>query len=76
MCLFVCLSLALLGGQDVINSNLKLIMGLVWRLILRYQISRGKISPKKLMLSWVNAVIEDYDVGNFTTDWNSGLLLQ
>lgn len=64
------------GGQDVVNGNLKLIMGLVWRAIIRYQISRGKTSPKKLMLSWINACIEDYDVNNFTTDWNNGILLQ
>ncbi|KAG8237576.1 hypothetical protein J437_LFUL003300, partial [Ladona fulva] len=50
-------------------------MGLIWSLIVRYQIGRSKFPPKKLMLAWLQAVIPERRVGNFTTDWNSGILL-
>lgn len=34
-------SLSLAGSGDIVNGNLKLILGLVWTLILHYQISMG-----------------------------------
>ena len=48
-CVFICsvwisplvLSLSLTGSGDIVGSNLKLILGLVWTLILHYQISLG-----------------------------------
>jgi filamin len=70
------------GAEDILEGNLKLILGLVWRLILRYQIARGRAPPKKLMLAWINAVLAQRsqpaaynDVKNFTTDWNDGTAL-
>ena len=63
------------GAEDVVNGNLRLIMGMVWQLILKYQISR-KVSPKKLMLSWINAVLPDMHITNFSSDWNDGVALQ
>lgn len=74
----------LLGAEDILEGNLKLILGLVWHLILRYQIARGRAPPKKLMLAWVNAVLAQRSqppllgnyVTNFTTDWNDGTALQ
>ena len=40
----------------------------------KYQIkSSGKgMSTKKAMLGWVNTVIPEYDIANFSTDWNDG----
>jgi hypothetical protein len=39
-----------------VEGNLKLVLGLVWSLIQRYQISaRAKIPPKKLMMAWIQA---------------------
>ncbi|XP_071442492.1 filamin-C isoform X2 [Hetaerina americana] len=64
-----------IGNIDIVNGNLKLILGLIWSLIVRYQIGRSKFPPKKLMLAWLQAVIPERRVSNFTTDWNSGVLL-
>lgn len=64
------------GSEDVVNGNLKLILGLVWHLILRYQIGKSKIPPKKLMLAWLRAVIPECNIGNFTSDWNDGVALR
>ena len=56
---------------------MKLILGLIWHLIMRYQIkTRGRTQPKKLMLAWINAVLPGYPVSNFTSEWNDGLALQ
>ena len=38
-CMHYCVLLA--GSGDIVNSNLKLILGLIWTLILHYQISVG-----------------------------------
>ena len=59
------------------NGNLKLILALVWHLILRYQIGKqSKVPPKKLMLAWINAVIPECGISNFSRNWNDGVALQ
>lgn len=45
------------GNVDIVNGNLKLILGLIWSLIVRYQIGRSKFPPKKLMLAWLKVCI-------------------
>lgn len=69
--MFVCF----IGNVDIVNGNLKLILGLIWSLIVRYQIGRSKFPPRKLMLAWLQAVLPECKVSNLTTDWNSGVLL-
>ncbi|XP_056004559.1 filamin-A-like isoform X4 [Ostrea edulis] len=64
-----------IGPEDIVNGNLKLILGLIWHLILRYQIGKTKFPTKKLMIAWLQAVIPECGIGNFTTDWNSGIAL-
>nr|XP_022900864.1 filamin-B [Onthophagus taurus] len=64
-----------IGNVDIVNGNLKLILGLIWSLIVRYQIGKSKFPPRKLMLAWLQAVLPECKVSNFTTDWNSGILL-
>ncbi|XP_072156699.1 filamin-B isoform X2 [Bemisia tabaci] len=64
-----------IGNVDIVNGNIKLILGLIWSLIVRYQIGRSKFPPKKLMLAWLKAVLPECKVSNFTTDWNSGIYL-
>ncbi|GFY19563.1 filamin-A [Trichonephila clavipes] len=63
------------GNTDIVEGNLKLILGLIWSLILRYQIGRTNFPPKKLMLSWLQAALPDLHISNFTSDWNSGIAL-
>uniref|UniRef100_A0A1I8H405 Calponin-homology (CH) domain-containing protein n=1 Tax=Macrostomum lignano TaxID=282301 RepID=A0A1I8H405_9PLAT len=66
-----------IGAEDIVKENVKLILGLVWHMILKYQIGKtSKIPSKKLMLYWVQAVIPSLNITNFTTDWNSGIALQ
>ena len=61
-----------LDPSDILENNLKQILSLVWQLILRYQGNQGS---QALLLSWINAVLPDKDITNFTTDWNDGLNL-
>ncbi|ESO96023.1 hypothetical protein LOTGIDRAFT_160005 [Lottia gigantea] len=65
------------GNEDVVNGNLKLILGLLWHLILRYQISssKTKVPPKKLMLAWFHSILPDFNIANFSTDWSDGIAL-
>ncbi|XP_060073080.1 filamin-C-like [Ylistrum balloti] len=64
-----------IGSDDISNGNLKLILGLIWHLILRYQIGKTKFPAKKLMLAWLRAVIPECNITNFTTCWNDGVAL-
>ncbi|XP_070173163.1 filamin-B-like isoform X5 [Littorina saxatilis] len=64
-----------IGSEDIVNGSQKLILGLIWHLILRYQIGKTKFPPKKLMLAWLKAVIPDCHISNFTSDWNDGVAL-
>uniref|UniRef100_A0A914VJE6 Calponin-homology (CH) domain-containing protein n=1 Tax=Plectus sambesii TaxID=2011161 RepID=A0A914VJE6_9BILA len=65
-----------IGSHDIVEGNMKLILGLVWCLILRYQIaSRTKIPPRKLMLAWIQAVLPELKISNFRTNWNDGKAL-
>ncbi|XP_021372143.1 filamin-A-like isoform X2 [Mizuhopecten yessoensis] len=64
-----------IGSDDISNGNLKLILGLIWHLILRYQIGKTKFPAKKLMLAWLRAVIPECGITNFTSCWNDGVAL-
>ena len=47
---------------------MKLILGLIWRLILRYQIQ----CPRKVFLSWFQAALPHSKISNFTSNWSDG----
>ncbi|XP_076311299.1 filamin-B-like isoform X3 [Tachypleus tridentatus] len=64
-----------IGNTDIVEGNLKLILGLIWSLILRYQIGRTNFPPRKLMLAWLQSTLPDLNVTNFTRDWNNGIAL-
>eukprot|EP00800_Vazella_pourtalesii_P015806 TRINITY_DN434_c0_g1_i9.p1 TRINITY_DN434_c0_g1~~TRINITY_DN434_c0_g1_i9.p1 ORF type:complete len:372 (+),score=94.53 TRINITY_DN434_c0_g1_i9:94-1209(+) len=66
-----------IGAKDLYDGNAKLIMGLLWTLIKEFQIrSSGKaVSTKDAMLNWINGMIPDSKIKNFTTDWNDGRAL-
>lgn len=66
------------GNEDIVNGNVKLILGLLWHLIVRYQISsrKTKVPPKKLMLNWFRLILPELEISNFTSDWSTGIPLQ
>jgi hypothetical protein len=69
LCYLRNLFLFLSGNVDIVNGNLKLILGLIWSLIVRYQIGRSKFPPKKLMLAWLKVCIvinkQVFNSGNY-----------
>jgi len=62
-----------IGNEDIVDAKLKLILGLIWTIILRYQIhiEEGK-SAKSDLLKWVQQQIPEYGITNFTNNWNDG----
>uniref|UniRef100_A0A1I7XV78 Calponin-homology (CH) domain-containing protein n=1 Tax=Heterorhabditis bacteriophora TaxID=37862 RepID=A0A1I7XV78_HETBA len=65
-----------IGSHDIVEGNTKLILGLIWCLVQRYQIaSRTKIPPKKLVMAWMQSVLPDLKLTNFRTNWNDGQAL-
>lgn len=65
------------GGDDIVNGNSRIILGLIWSLVQRYQISgkKSKVPPKRLMTTYFRSLIPDLDITNFTSDWNDGVAL-
>ncbi|OWF45693.1 Filamin-A [Mizuhopecten yessoensis] len=73
-----------IDSTDIVDSKLKLILGLIWTLILHYSISmpmwegeepgpsEGGPTPKQRLLNWVQGKVPDLPIRNFTTDWNDG----
>ena len=56
---------------------MKLILGFVWTLIRHFQIrSTGRgLSTKQAMKEWLNTLVPEYAIQNFTTNWNDGRAL-
>ncbi|XP_063405540.1 filamin-A-like isoform X12 [Mytilus trossulus] len=73
-----------IDSSDIVDSNLKLILGLIWTLILHYSISmpmwegeepgpqEGGPTPKQRLLNWVQSKVPDIPIKNFNNDWNNG----
>ena len=82
----ICLSLLLLAGKDdIIDGNVRLILGLVWQMICHYSTfgDRGiaalqrkskNANPSDTLLTWVNKT-SVLHISNLTTDWNDGRAL-
>lgn len=73
-----------IGANDIYGGNLKIILGLIWTLILRYQINKGlqegggkDSGVKRELLDWVNAQIKPYErkIKNFKDDWKDPTIL-
>uniref|UniRef100_A0A0L8H3C6 Calponin-homology (CH) domain-containing protein n=1 Tax=Octopus bimaculoides TaxID=37653 RepID=A0A0L8H3C6_OCTBM len=64
-----------IGAEDIVEGNLKLILGLIWHLILRYQIGKTKFPPKKMMLIWLQYALPKCSIKNFSSSWNDGVAL-
>ncbi|UZJ56823.1 hypothetical protein CBS101457_006143 [Exobasidium rhododendri] len=67
------------GAEDIVDGNLKLILGMIWTLILRFtiaDISEEGVNAKEGLLLWCQrktAPYKDVDVVDFTHSWKSGL---
>uniref|UniRef100_A0AC35FWF6 Calponin-homology (CH) domain-containing protein n=1 Tax=Panagrolaimus sp. PS1159 TaxID=55785 RepID=A0AC35FWF6_9BILA len=65
-----------IGSQDIVEGNLKLILGLIWCLIQRYQIAtHSKIPPKKLIMAYLQSILPEIKLTNFRTAWNDGIAI-
>uniref|UniRef100_A0A915BH15 Calponin-homology (CH) domain-containing protein n=2 Tax=Parascaris univalens TaxID=6257 RepID=A0A915BH15_PARUN len=65
-----------IGAHDIVEGNMKLILGLVWCLIQRYQINaHTKIPAKKLIMAWLQSVLPELKLTNFHSNWNDGRAL-
>ncbi|CAK4700089.1 hypothetical protein LEN26_000277 [Aphanomyces euteiches] len=67
-----------IGSSDILDGNSKLILGLMWTIIKRYQVADiavDGVSGKDGLLLWCNQILEPYElhVSNFTTHWSNGL---
>jgi len=66
-----------IGPEDITDCNLKLILGLIWTLILRFQIQRAGFEGKAELLEWVRKMVAPYGEkpNNFNLDWKNGRVL-
>ncbi|XP_058266375.1 utrophin isoform X2 [Hemibagrus wyckioides] len=74
-----------IGGTDIVDGNHKLTLGLIWSIILHWQVkdimkdvmsSLQQTNSEKTLLSWVRHCTRtrsDVNVLNFTTSWTDGL---
>ncbi|KAF8895651.1 actinin-like protein [Infundibulicybe gibba] len=70
-----------IGPEDIIDGNLKLILGMIWTLVLRFtiaDISEEGLSAKEGLLLWCQrktAPYKEVDVQDFSHSWSDGLAL-
>ncbi|XP_053567811.1 utrophin isoform X2 [Bombina bombina] len=74
-----------IGGTDIVDGNHKLTLGLIWNIILHWQVKDvmkaimkdlQQTNSEKILLSWVRQSTRPYsevNVLNFTTSWADGL---
>jgi len=77
-----------IGAEDIVDGNSRLILGLIWTIILRFQIqdivievdeeleTSEKRSAKDALLLWCQKRTEGYrgvKIENFTSSWRNGL---
>lgn len=69
-----------IGAEDVVDSNVKLILGLIWSIILRFtiaDITMEGLTAKEGLLLWVQKrttpYVQDFFVKDFTYSWQNGL---
>ncbi|XP_075718952.1 utrophin isoform X4 [Rhinoderma darwinii] len=75
-----------IGGTDIVDGNHKLTLGLIWNIILHWQVKDvmkaimsdlQQTNSEKILLSWIRQSTRPYmqevNVLNFTTSWTDGL---
>ncbi|XP_062236415.1 dystrophin isoform X4 [Platichthys flesus] len=74
-----------IGATDIVDGNHKLILGLIWSIILHWQVKDvmkdvmaglQQTNSEKILLSWVRQNTRQYpqvNVVNFSSSWNDGL---
>ncbi|CAB4056725.1 SPTB [Lepeophtheirus salmonis] len=77
-----------IGAEDIVDGNPRLILGLIWTIILRFQIQEIEInvddqeengekkSAKDALLLWCQRRTQDYhnvNIRDFTSSWRDGL---
>jgi filamin len=71
------INLVNIGAEDIYDGKIKLILGLIWTLILRFQImaeDEESAGARAALLEWCNSVLNPQGlyVKNFTHDWQDG----
>eukprot|EP01126_Amoeba_proteus_P001005 TRINITY_DN10288_c0_g2_i11.p1 TRINITY_DN10288_c0_g2~~TRINITY_DN10288_c0_g2_i11.p1 ORF type:complete len:932 (+),score=251.20 TRINITY_DN10288_c0_g2_i11:204-2999(+) len=63
-----------IGAEDIQMGNTKLILGLIWLLILRFQIEEGGGGGQQELLDWCNSVLnpQGLSVSDFKKSWQDG----
>jgi filamin len=75
------LKLVGIGAEDIVDGKLKLILGLIWTLILRYSIQQIEAddgtTPKGALLEWVKKRVAPYNVpvNDFDRSWQDAKVL-
>uniref|UniRef100_A0A7E4VHD1 Alpha-actinin, sarcomeric n=1 Tax=Panagrellus redivivus TaxID=6233 RepID=A0A7E4VHD1_PANRE len=70
-----------IGAEEIVDGNVKMTLGLIWTIILRFaiqDISVGELSARDGLLLWCQRKTAPYDnvnVQNFNTSWKDGLAL-
>lgn len=71
-----------IGAEDIVDSNPKLILGLIWTIILRFtiaEISEEGLNAKEGLLLWCQrqtaSYVPEVNVKDFTFSWKDGLAL-
>ncbi|KAI8925778.1 calponin homology domain-containing protein [Entophlyctis helioformis] len=71
-----------IGAEDIVDSNAKLILGLIWTIILRFtiaNISEEGLTAKEGLLLWcqrrTTPYSADFFIKDFTFSWQDGLAL-
>ncbi|XP_077199087.1 dystrophin isoform X18 [Paroedura picta] len=74
-----------IGSTDIVDGNHKLTLGLIWSIILHWQVKNvmknimaglQQTNSEKILLSWVRQSTQNYpqvNVINFTNSWSDGL---
>lgn len=71
------ISMVNVGTMDIVDGNMRIILGLVWRLIMAFELkSDGDKTAGQELLEWVNTKIgPDFNVKNFGRAWNDGIIV-